>query len=68
VDNRVYEEIDMDKDSAIKQVIEFNIEQCQNDVVFNDQLLYDLLMYGTKGLVNMTDDELQAELSNCSFD
>jgi hypothetical protein len=57
----------LDRDSAIKQVIEFNIEQCQNDVVFNDQLLYDLLMYGTKGLVNMTDDELQAELANCSF-
>ena len=58
----------LDRDDAIKQIVDFNIEQCQNDVVFNDQLLYDLLMYGTKGLKNMTDAELQAELANCSFD
>ena len=58
----------LDRDAVIFQIVEFNLEQCQADTTFNDQLIHDLLMYGTKGLENMTDAELWKELANCSFD
>ena len=42
----------------INQLVNLNFELCQNDVTFNDQMLYDLLVYGFKGFANMSDEEL----------
>ncbi len=58
----------LSKDEMIEAILEHNIELCQNDSVFNDELIHDLLSYGTKGLENMTLDELKAELKQCTFD
>lgn len=46
------------KDEMINQLVNLNFELCQNDVTFNDQMLYDLLVYGFKGFANMSDEEL----------
>jgi hypothetical protein len=57
----------LSKDEMIEAILEHNIELCQNDSVFNDELIHDLLSYGHKGLENMTIDELKAELKQCTF-
>jgi len=46
------------KEEIIKRLIELNFELCQSDVTFNDQMLYDLLVYGFKGFNNMSYEEL----------
>ncbi len=46
------------KEEIIKRLIELNFELCRSDVTFNDQMLYDLLVYGFKGFNNMSYEEL----------
>jgi hypothetical protein len=52
----------MTRDDIIKEVARLNIELCRQCAGFNDEFIYDLLVYGCKGLNNMTDDELAIEL------
>lgn len=58
----------MTRDEMIEQILEYNIELCQDNNVFNDEFIHDLLSYGHKGLENMTLDELEAELKQCTVD
>jgi hypothetical protein len=53
----------MNKQSIIQAIINANLELCQADSSFNDGFIYDLLMDGFKGLSNMTEQELRAELN-----
>jgi hypothetical protein len=57
-----------DREELINKLVEYNLDLCQSDTSFNDGLLWDLLMYGTKGFKNMTEAELLAELKHCDFD
>jgi hypothetical protein len=57
-----------DNANKINSIIAYNLDLCQSDSSFNDQFVYDLLMYGFKGLANMTDAELDKELAQCDFD
>jgi hypothetical protein len=58
----------MTRDEMITQILEYNIELCQDNSVFNDDLIHDLLSYGCKGLEHMTLDELEAELKQCQYE
>lgn len=58
----------MTRDEMIEAILEHNIELCQADSVFNDDLIHDLLSYGCKGLEHMTLDELEAELKQCQYE
>lgn len=57
----------MTRNEMIEQILEYNIELCQDNSVFNDEFIHDLLSYGHKGLENMTLDELEAEAKQCEF-
>jgi hypothetical protein len=57
-----------DRDELIHKLVEYNLDLCQSDSTFSDGLLWDLLMYGTKGFKNMDEAELLAELKHCDFD
>jgi hypothetical protein len=57
-----------DREELINKLVEYNLDLCQSDTSFNDGLLWDLLMYGTKGFKNMDEAELLAELIHCDFD
>jgi hypothetical protein len=57
-----------DREELINKLVEYNLDLCQSDTSFNDGLLWDLLMYGTKGFKNMDEAELLAELKHCDFD
>jgi hypothetical protein len=54
----------MTRDDMIKEVTRLNLELCSQETgaSFNDEFIYDLLVYGCKGFNNMTDDELAIEL------
>ncbi len=54
----------MTREQMIEAILEYNIELCQDNSVFNDEFIYDLLSYGHKGLENMTLDELKIELES----
>lgn len=45
----------------INAVLEMTIQNCQDDTSYNDNTIHDLLLYGSKGLENMSEEELQAE-------
>lgn len=45
------------------QVLNMTLENCQDDSSYNDNTLHDLILFGFKGLSNMTESELQAELN-----
>ena len=51
----------MTKDKLIHKIIEANLDLCQNNTEVNDGVIFDLLMYGFKGLKNMSMDELKKE-------
>lgn len=53
----------MNKQTLIKQVLNLTLNNCQDDSSYNDNTLHDLILFGFKGLSNMTEAELQAELS-----
>ena len=46
------------------QVLNMTLENCINDSTYNDNTLHDLILFGFKGLANMTEAELQSELDN----
>ena len=46
------------------QVLNMTLENCINDSSYNDNTLHDLILFGFKGLANMTEAELQSELDN----
>jgi hypothetical protein len=50
------------------KIFEYNLEGCKSDTSFNDEFIYHLLMHGHKGLMNMTLDELEAELKQCQYE
>ena len=44
------------------QVLNMTLENCINDTSYNDNTLHDLILFGFKGLANMTEAELKSEL------
>ena len=54
----------MSKDELIKKIVNENLTLCQNNTEVNDGLIFDLLMYGFKGLENMDIKELEKEWEN----
>jgi hypothetical protein len=56
----------MTKDKLIHKIIEAYFDLCQNDTEANDETIFDLLMYGFKGLKNMSMDELKKEWEDIS--
>ena len=67
----------MTKDELIKKIVNENLSLCQNNTEVNDGVIFDLLVYGFKGLNNMSMEELKQEwdvfkrtlkCSKCGFD
>jgi len=52
----------MNRTELIQKILNANLNLCQNNTEFNDSMLFDLLMYGFKGLEKMTIEELNTEL------
>jgi hypothetical protein len=52
----------MNKEQMVKEICNLIIDNCQDDTSYNDNTLYDFIMYGFKGLNNMSEDELKDEL------
>ena len=48
----------------IDELLENDLLLCQSDSTFNDNTIYDLLLGGCKGYINMTDDEIAQEVYN----
>jgi hypothetical protein len=48
----------------IDELLENDLALCQSDSTFNDNTIYDLLLGGCKGYINMTDDEIAQEVYN----
>jgi len=44
-------------------VLNMTLENCQNDSAYNDNTLYDFILFGFKGLSNMTEAELLNEFN-----
>ena len=61
-----YRETKMDRTELIQKILNANLDLCQNNTELNDSMLYDLLIYGFKGLEKMTIEELNTELENLS--
>ena len=57
----------MNRTELIQKILNENLNLCQNNTEFNDSMLYDLLMYGFKGLEKMTIEELNTELENLTW-
>ena len=53
----------MKKEDLIKTIIDLELECCQDDTSYNDNTIHDLLMYGSKGLKNMSVKELREHLT-----
>jgi hypothetical protein len=45
------------------QVLNITLENCMNDTSYNDNTLHDLILFGFKGLSNMTETELKIEIN-----
>ncbi len=54
----------MTKAELRDMVLNMTIKNCVNDSTYNDNTLHDLILFGFKGLSNMTYEELQAEFDN----
>jgi len=48
----------------IDELLENDLLLCQSDSTYNDNTIYDLLLGGCKGYVNMTDEEISKEVYN----
>ena len=48
----------------IDELLENDLALCQSDSTYNDNTIYDLLLGGCKGYINMTDDEIAQEVYN----
>ena len=57
----------MNRTELIQKILNENLNLCQTNTEANDGMLFDLLMYGFKGLENMTDKELNTELENLTW-
>ena len=53
----------MQNEELITKILNMTLKNCYDDSVYNDNTLHDLIYFGFKGLANMTEDELQQELS-----
>jgi len=42
-------------------VLNMTLQNCIDDTSYNDNTLHDLILFGFKGLANMSRDELQIE-------
>ncbi|QGH72249.1 hypothetical protein [Caudoviricetes sp.] len=51
----------MNRTELIQNLLNANLNLCHTNTEFNDSMLFDLLMYGFKGLENMTIEELNTE-------
>ncbi len=54
----------MTKAELRDMVLNMTMKNCVNDSSYNDNTLHDLVLFGFKGLSNMTYEELQAEYDN----
>jgi hypothetical protein len=54
----------MTQSELIDMVLNMTMKNCVNDSSYNDNTLHDLVLFGFKGLSNMTYEELQAEYDN----
>ena len=54
----------MTKDELIQKIVNENLTLCQNNTEVNDGVIFDLLVYGYKGLNNMSMEELKQEWEN----
>lgn len=54
----------MNKQELIEQALITELDNCQNDAVYNDNTLHDCLLYGFKGLNNMNEQELSEFLES----
>jgi len=57
-------EITKTRQEWIDELLENDLLLCQSDSTFNDNTIYDLLLGGCKGYVNMTDEEISKEVYN----
>jgi hypothetical protein len=48
----------------IDELLENDLVLCQSDSTYNDNTIYDLLLGGCKGYINMTDEEISKEVYN----
>jgi hypothetical protein len=48
----------------IDELLENDLALCQSDSTYNDNTIYDLLLGGCKGYINMTDEEISKEVYN----
>jgi hypothetical protein len=48
----------------IDELLENDLALCQSDSTYNDNTIYDLLLGGCKGYINMTDAEIAQEVYN----
>lgn len=62
-----YKDTKMDRTKIIQKILNKNLEIAQSNTEANDSMLFDLLMYGFKGLENMSIKELKTELENLSW-
>ena len=53
----------MTKKELVQKAIDLELELCQEDTTYNDNTLFDLLMYGSKGFENMTTKELKQKIT-----
>jgi hypothetical protein len=51
----------MTKDKLINSILNMTLENCQDDSCYNDNTLHDFILFGFKGLSNMTIEELKTE-------
>jgi hypothetical protein len=58
----------MNKEQMVKEICNSIISNCQDDTSYNDNTLYDFIMYGFKGLNNMSEDELKDELQKVTIE
>jgi hypothetical protein len=47
--------------NLINDVLNMTLDNCYNDSAYNDNTLHDLILFGFKGLSNMTESELKHE-------
>ena len=52
----------------ITEICNLIIANCQDDTSYNDNTLYDFIMYGFKGLNNMSISELEEELQKVTIE
>jgi hypothetical protein len=49
------------RENLIKDILNMTLDNCFNDTAYNDNTLHDLILFGFKGLSNMSEQELKHE-------